>query len=366
MAAEKLRWMLLLLMSIPIIHGASFTHHGRTFQCHCAGDADCDAGAGSCDAGCALVSGNPLYSWSGDQCQSYPLELERAPPIITDGTLDDCTRMTTMQLGLPSSSIVETVSIYTTARQQSTAKQMFKVDLGTKYGRTDCVQQDYSIGNNFTYYLFSCANALSEHVNILLQDEDVELLVCEVVVSGYNHQQCYCDDVCDVMGRCTGTCQRGYQQASDSVCRILLVQCPVGYWGEDCMRPSKCNVPVPFDTGMCPGSDCKPGWMGTRCQDKCSEGWWGSGCKNICDCNEEPCNIINGRCKQLSIPSSTAIPEMTISTNDPGNAQGSKDNAVGHTTLSKGNTTAILLSVVVIVVVLTVVMVVLYKLNYLQ
>ena len=74
-----------------------------------------------------------------------------------------------------------------------------------------------------------------------------------------------------------------------------LQMCPIGYWGPDCLRQSRCRVPADQQTGACPNAQCQVGYTGSECLE-CSEGFWGEDCVNPCQCRGRGCNIFTGAC----------------------------------------------------------------------
>ncbi|XP_070537251.1 multiple epidermal growth factor-like domains protein 11 [Ptychodera flava] len=78
------------------------------------------------------------------------------------------------------------------------------------------------------------------------------------------------------------------------------LECEQGMYGANCSKKCKCDM---NNTVSCDHHDgtcrCKPGWIGTTCNQTCSEGWHGDNCEERCICVENTtihCDEQNGTC----------------------------------------------------------------------
>nr|XP_034322514.1 multiple epidermal growth factor-like domains protein 10 [Crassostrea gigas] len=76
-------------------------------------------------------------------------------------------------------------------------------------------------------------------------------------------------------------------------------ECPSGLYGKNCNQQCSSNCFVTNNcnrfTGQC-DKGCKPGWIGSTCDQECSEGYHGRNCLNRCSVN---CKL-NNRCDRFT------------------------------------------------------------------
>ncbi|XP_069125998.1 receptor-type tyrosine-protein phosphatase kappa-like isoform X3 [Argopecten irradians] len=87
--------------------------------------------------------------------------------------------------------------------------------------------------------------------------------------------------------------------ANLEVCEVEVYACTEGTFGEKCNQFCHCkNGTCDQNTGICPGRECREGWMGDRCDISCPDGKYGSGCNQTCGrCrNGDVCETMFGTC----------------------------------------------------------------------
>ncbi|XP_078330403.1 uncharacterized protein LOC111112506 [Crassostrea virginica] len=138
--------------------------------------------------------------------------------------------------------------------------------------------------------------------------DDAYIRLCEVEVYGCPSPGYYWKN-CSL--ECPQNCQGGYCDSVEGTCLDCKPEyigcrcneeCPDGYYGKQCAGKCSltCVVPGRCDkvTGRCLGG-CQAGWTGNMCKEDCSDGHYGYNCLENCSltCGDSgKCDKITGHC----------------------------------------------------------------------